>query len=339
MIAVSTDSRFLDALARLKQVQGLSVREGVALREHTRFGIGGAADLFATTPDPAAFAAAVRCCRRAGLPHYVLGDGSNVVVSEKGFRGAVLRYTGRGIELDGTRLVAGAGAQLQALIDFAIAAGLRGIETLAGIPGSVGGAIYGNAGAYGHSISERVESVQIFDGEEIRELDNPACEFDYRESLFKRHKGWTILTVRLAFDRGDPIELRREADEIMAVRDKKFPPTMCCAGSIFKNLHVRDLPPDAAAEVPSEAIRDGKVASAYFLERVGAKGMRRGGIEIAHYHANLIYNAGGGTADDLRALILELKHRVRERFGFEVEEEVQYVGEFDPLPAGSRAPT
>jgi UDP-N-acetylmuramate dehydrogenase len=107
---------------------------------------------------------------------------------------------------------------------------------------------------------------------------------------------------------------------------------MRCAGSIFKNLHVKNLPAEAAAEVPPEAIRDGKVASAYFLERVGAKGIRRGGIEIASYHANLIYNTGDGTADDLRGLIVELKNRVRERFGFEVEEEVQYVGEFGPLP-------
>ena len=329
MIAVSPNSDSLKVAAKLREIPGLDVHENVALREHTRFGIGGTADLFATACDAAAFAAAVQCCRGGGISHYVLGDGSNVVVSERGFRGAVLRYAGRGIERDGSRVTAGAGGSLQALIDFAIAAGLRGIETLAGIPGSAGGAIYGNAGAYGHSISERVESVEFFDGNELREFDNAACEFDYRESIFKRHKDWTILNARLAFELGDGVTLRRAADEIMAMRDTKFPPAMRCAGSIFKNLQVKDLPASAAAEVPVEAIRDGKVASAYFLERVGAKGMRRGGIEIAAYHANLIYNAGGGTADDLRALILELKQRVRERYGFEVEEEVQYVGEFE----------
>lgn len=329
MTAVSPNSDSLDLAAKLRAIHGLDVRENVALREHTRFGIGGTADLFATATDAAAFAAAVQCCRGGGISHYVLGDGSNVVVSERGFRGAVLRYAGRGLERDGNRVAAGSGAPLQALIDFAIAAGLKGIETLAGIPGSVGGALYGNAGAYGHSISERVQSVGFFDGAELREFDNAACEFEYRESVFKRHKNWTILTARLTLDQGDAAELRRAADEIMALRDKKFPPAMRCAGSIFKNLHVKDLPPAAAAEVPPEAIRDGKVASAYFLERVGAKGMRRGGIEIASYHANLIYNTGGGTADDLRALILELKQRVRERYGFAVEEEVQYVGEFE----------
>ena len=101
---------------------------------------------------------------------------------------------------------------------------------------------------------------------------------------------------------------------------------MRCAGSIFKNLHLDTLPASAAALVPDRAVRAGKVASAFFLEQVGAKGMRNGGIEIASYHANLIFNRGGGTASQICALVAELKARVRDRFGFEVEEEVQYVG-------------
>ena len=101
---------------------------------------------------------------------------------------------------------------------------------------------------------------------------------------------------------------------------------MRCAGSIFKNLYLDDLPAAAAAEVPARVVREGKVASAYFLEQVGAKGMRQGGIRIADYHANLIYNAGGGTAAELRDLIAELKQHVENRFGIRLEEEVQYIG-------------
>jgi UDP-N-acetylmuramate dehydrogenase len=103
---------------------------------------------------------------------------------------------------------------------------------------------------------------------------------------------------------------------------------MKCAGSIFKNLMVANLPEKAAAQIPPEAIREGKVASAFFLERAGAKGMRRGGIEVASYHANLIYNTGGGTAADLRDLIVELRERVHGMFAVELEEEVQYLGEW-----------
>jgi UDP-N-acetylmuramate dehydrogenase len=310
--------------------KGLQVREQVELREYTRFGIGGIADLFAETADPEAFACAVGVCRAYSYPVYVMGDGSNVIVSDDGFRGLILRFVARGLSRDGRSVTADAGAPLQSLVDYAIDAGLRGLETLAGIPGSVGAAVYGNAGAYGHSISERVEWVQLFDGGGVRKLNNAECEFDYRESVFKRHKNWVIFRSGLALDHDDAAELRRTAAEIMAVRDKKFPPTMRCAGSIFKNLHLKDLPPAVAAAVPGQVVREGKVASAYFLEQVGAKGMRRGGIEIASYHANLIYNTGEGTAADLRAVIFDLKKRVRERFGFEVEEEVQYVGEFEP---------
>jgi UDP-N-acetylmuramate dehydrogenase len=309
-------------------IDGLKVQENVELRRRTRFGIGGVADLYAETAEAEAFAQAVGICRSRGYRFYVMGDGSNVIVSDDGFRGLILRFVARSLSRDGLTVWADAGASLQSLVDFTGEAGLRGLETLAGIPGSVGAAVYGNAGAYGHSISERVTWVQFFDGEKVRRFVNAQCEFDYRESIFKRNKSWVIFRAALECEAASAAMLRKTAREIMAVRDKKFPPTMRCAGSIFKNLHLANLPPKVAAAVPKEVVREGKVASAYFLEQVGAKGMRRGGIEIASYHANLIYNTGTGTAADLRALILELKRRVREKYGFEVEEEVQYVGEF-----------
>ena len=120
--------------------------------------------------------------------------------------------------------------------------------------------------------------------------------------------------------------LRAVADKILAVRNAKYPPTMKCAGSIFKNFLLADLPDSVAAVVPKTSIIEGKVPSAWFLEQVGAKGMREGGIHVADYHANLIYNVGDGTARELRTVIGELKRRVRDRFGIEVQEEVQYVG-------------
>jgi UDP-N-acetylmuramate dehydrogenase len=320
-------------LGELRAVNGLDIHQRVELRRYTRFGIGGVADLLAQTADPEAFARVVGICQSHGYPVYVMGDGSNVIVSDAGFRGLILRFVARGLSHNGSKVTADAGAPLQSLVDYAIDAGLQGLETLAGIPGSVGAAVYGNAGAYGHSISERVEWVQLFDGGAVRKFSNAECEFDYRESAFKRHKSWVIFRAGLALEPRDTAELRKTAAEIMAVRDKKFPPTMRCAGSIFKNLHLKNLPPAVAAAVPQQVVRDGKVASAYFLEQVGAKGMRRGGIEIASYHANLIYNTGDGTAAELRAMILELKKRVRDKYGFEVEEEVQYVGEFETADA------
>jgi UDP-N-acetylmuramate dehydrogenase len=211
-------------------------------------------------------------------------------------------------------------------VDFTVDRGLKGLETLAGIPGSVGAAVYGNAGAYGHSISERIRNVRFYDGSDVRVFDNDACEFLYRESVFKRHKEWIIFSTELVMETAAAGELRKAADDIVKVRNEKFPVTMKCAGSVFKNLLVAELPDGVAERVPERVIREGKVPAAYFLEEVGAKGMVRGDIHVATYHANLLYNAGAGTARDLRALIAELKSRVQQKFGITLEEEVQYVG-------------
>ncbi len=315
-----------DLARRLRRVEGLSVEEGVRLDRHTRFRIGGPADLFAQASTPEGLGAAARLAREAGVAHYLLGDGSNVVVADEGFRGLILRYTAAGLAWQDGAIEAQAGASLQALVDLTLELGLVGMHTLTRIPGSVGGAIYGNAGAYGHQIDEFVERVDCVDQAEIRSFGCGECEFDYRESVFKRRKEWLILGTRLRLPRGDAAELRSQAEQIRRIRDEKFPPTMRCAGSIFKNLFIETLPAAAVEQVPERAVRGGKVASAFFLEKVGAKGMRNGGIEIASYHANLLYNRGGGTAAQIRELVGELKSRVLDRFGFEVEEEVQYVG-------------
>jgi len=119
--------------------------------------------------------------------------------------------------------------------------------------------------------------------------------------------------------------LRATATGILKIRNEKYPPTMRCAGSIFKNLLWADLSAAVRAQVPAAVVREGKVPSAYFLEQAGAKGLVRGGVRVADYHANLIYNEGGGTAREVRELIADLKRRVHERFGLELEEEVQYV--------------
>jgi UDP-N-acetylmuramate dehydrogenase len=312
---------------RLAEIPNLTVFPGAPLASYTRFGIGGPADLYAETESVEAFLAALSAARESGMKIEVIGGGTNLIVSDAGFRGIVLRYRGDRLRESNGRVQADAGAVLQDLVDFSIARGLGGLETLTGIPGSVGAAIYGNAGAYGHSLSERVVGVRFYDGQTVRVFDREHCEFAYRESVFKRHKDWVVFSTELRLDAGDAHALRATSDSILKVRNEKFPVTMKCAGSIFKNLLLKELPAEVAAQVPAEAVREGKVPAAWFLEQVGAKGMTRGDIHVAAYHANLIYNAGAGTAADLLALIQELKARVARRFGIELEEEVQYIGD------------
>jgi UDP-N-acetylmuramate dehydrogenase len=329
------DDEILRRLAAvLNQVPDLKCSENIPLSRLTRFAIGGPARILADASTEAALIAAMGLIREANHPHALIGGGSNLVADDRGFNGVVLRYTAKSIEIDGS-VVGGvvrvaAGAMLQDLVDATVAAGLEGLHTMTGIPGWVGGAVYGNAGAYGHSIHEFVESVRFVDcsagGSFVREIDNAGCEFHYRESVFKRQKDWIVLEATLRLPSGDPRALRTTADGILKVRNEKYPPTMHCAGSIFKNLILVELPESVRAQVPTRVIREGKVPSAYFLELAGAKGMVLGGVQVADYHANLIYNSGGGTAQQVRQLIDTLKRRVQDQSGLLLEEEVQYLG-------------
>jgi UDP-N-acetylmuramate dehydrogenase len=324
-----------EAMDRLSVIPGIELRENERLAPYTRFGLGGEATLFCATSSRAAFVRALSATATVASPRMVIGGGTNLVVSDEGFDGIVLQFTGSTIEARGTTLIVEAGAVLQDVVDRSIELGLEGLQTMTGIPGFTGGAIYGNAGAYGRSINELVTRVDFArDGREAS-FDNAQCGFAYRHSRFKDHKEWVILSTELQFAPGDRAVLRNKAAEIRAVRDAKYPPTMKCAGSIFKNVFVAHLPVATQALIPPNLIREGKVPSAFFLEQVGAKGIRRGDIQVATYHANLIYNDGKrASATDLVALIQELKRRVRERFSFDIEEEVQYVGfHHAPVPS------
>ncbi len=312
-------------LFRLLAIPNLRVFVNAPLARYNRFEIGGPARALLDAADETALAQAWRTLRDYGWPHQVIGGGTNLIVDDAGFPGAVLRYTENSIRFEGTTVEAGAGAVLQDLVDATIDRGLRGLETMTGIPGWVGGAVYGNAGAYGHSIEERVARVRFFDGESVREFGRVQCRFAYRDSAFKHCKNWIILSVTLQMEAADPAALRSLANGILKIRNEKYPPSMRCAGSIFKNLLLAELPESARARIPAQVIREGKVPAAFFLEQVGAKGRSNGAIRVADYHANLIYNSGGGSARELKNLIFELKARVREQFGLELEEEVQYI--------------
>jgi UDP-N-acetylmuramate dehydrogenase len=315
-----------ETASRLAELPNVIIKRDEPLSWHTRFGLGGPAAVLLDTPDECSFIKALGIARASGLHVEVIGGGSNLVCADHGFEGIVLRYTGNDIVTNGQEVTAGAGAILQDLVDHTIREGLAGIQTMTGIPGWVGGAVYGNAGAYGRSMQQNVKSVRFVDGATVREFDNPGSGFRYRHSTFKDNKKWIVLSTTLALTEADAVEMAKQAEDILSVRNAKYPPTMKCAGSIFKNLILDELPEHVRAQIDPKVIREGKVPSAYFLELVHAKGIVNGGIRVADYHANLIYNENGGTASQVREVVDDLKARVRARFGFDVEEEVQYVG-------------
>ena len=327
---------FEQVIQRLLPVDGLRVLPAAELRDHTRFRLGGPCWFLVDARLPLAFETAYRILDGSGVPWTSIGAGTNLIVSDEGYPGAVLRYSADSVTSNGNSVTVAAGAELNALIDFANERGLAGMESMAGIPGWVGAAIYGNAGAYGQSINQRVASVQFFDGQSLREWNNDECGFRYRHSRFKEQKGYQILTARLLFEPGDSDALKATSAKIRATRDAKFPPSMACAGSIFKNFLLTELPERARAAVPANKVIEGKVPAGWFLEEIGAKGLQVGGIRIADYHANLLYNTGTGTTADLLKLVTELKRRVMSQFDLAIEEEVQYMGFVKDEPSGNR---
>lgn len=299
-------------------------KRNVRLAPLSTFRIGGRAEFFYLARSPEKLIEAIDWIKKKKMPFKVFAGGSNVVFPDKKLRGVLVQVKGGLIRTNGSAMLVDAGVSLAQVIKKSIRLGLGGLETLSGIPGTVGGAIVGNAGAYGHSISEAVERVLVWDGKKKRWLKNKDCQFAYRESVFK-HKPYLVLQAVLRFKKSSAAKLERISRHIIKIREKKYKPGLRCPGSFFKNVLVKDVSGSALGKIDKSKIIDGKIPAGYLLEKVGARGMRVGGIEIAKFHGNLFVNRGGAKASDVKKLARILKNKVKKKFGIELEEEIRYL--------------
>ena len=295
------------------------------LSKHTTLGIGGPAKFFVETEHEEELKDIVKSALAGKIPFIVIGAGSNLLVSDKGYEGLIVKNTLMGISEKDGLISAKAGDSLQELVDFSITKGLSGLQKMTGIPGTVGGAVYGNAGAYGQTISDHLVRVKVFDGEKTFWVEKGECNFSYRDSDFKKNK-YILLEVEFRLGKGDAETLKKEAAETLTLRLQKYKPGIACPGSFFKNVQVKDLTQEQLEGIPKDKIVYEKIPAGYLLEEVGAKGAKRGDIEIASFHANLFMNTGKGTARDFFTLSEEYRQKVKEKFGIELEPEVQLVG-------------
>jgi len=291
------------------------LRSGVRLSDYSTFKIGGPADYFFEARSEKELKTAVGLSRREGIPFYVIGGGSNLLFDDRGFRGLILKNAAEGFFAGETPCEVGvrSGTPLGKLVQFSLDKGLKGVEFLAGIPGTVGGAVFGNAGAFGRSIGDIVRDALLFDsgGGEVR-FPRGSLSFGYRHSSLKATPD-VVLGVILALEEGEAKVLRAEVKEILEKRRKKQPPwSTACAGSYFKN----PVLPDGQ-----------KLAAGYLLEQAGAKGMKVGDAAVYSGHANFLINTGQATAGDVLRLADELKEKVRQKFGIKLEEEVIFLPE------------
>jgi UDP-N-acetylmuramate dehydrogenase len=310
---------------RLRRKLGDALLTQEPLRHHTTFRIGGPADYFFAARTPDQLVTALRTARAIGVPVFLLGGGSNLLVSDEGFRGLVVRNAIDTIEFDGTAAQVGCGADFLDLIYRCRDAELSGLEFAAGIPGSVGGAIYGNAGCYGEDIGTfTIECTDVtLDGATMETRPAAWYQFAYRDSRLKR-EARALLTCLLQLRRGRREEIQKVIDEKLEIRRVKHPqwrvePT---AGSYFKNL-----PPDW--QMPGAKLSPGtrRVPAGQLLDECGMRGERVGDALVFPKHANIIVNAGHASAREVLELAEIMKARVRDRFGVELEEEVMFLGE------------
>lgn len=302
----------------------LQIKQNYPLSQITTLQNGGPASQFVRVYSPEELIEAINYATNRNLPFLVIGGGSNLLVSDDGVNNLIIKNEIEGITKVVRFLTVKSGTPLQHLVDYSITHNLSGLQKLTGIPGTVGGAVFGNAGAYGQTISDCLREVVVFTGSEIISLQKDECEFDYRDSIFKRN-GFTILEVIFKLDVGEAKKLRKEADEILEKRLVKYPKGIKCPGSFFKNLVAEKLPKEILSGIPKEMIVYGKLPAGSLLEEVGAKGKKLGNIEIADYHANLFINKGGGKAADFYTLAKKYAEKVKQNWGITLEPEVQLI--------------
>ncbi|TSC90984.1 MAG: UDP-N-acetylmuramate dehydrogenase [Parcubacteria group bacterium Licking1014_17] len=293
----------------------------------TTMGIGGSPQGFATVKTEDELIGLIKSNKNTRWR--VIGEGSNIIFDNKGFGGLIIKNEIKELKIVGRTVYAGAGNNLNGFIKKIINKGLSGMEKMSGIPGTVGGAIYGCAGAYGQEIRDCLSRVRVFDGRKIKWLTKKQCGFSYRDSIFKKKTGWTILGAEFKFQKSDSKKLTKISREIIKLRNQKYPPGLKCPGSFFKNIVLKNIKPAVRKrllpKIDKDRIFGGKVPVGYLLDLVGAKGMKIGGIAVSEKHGNLIYNVNGGTFSDLQKLIKILKQKVYKKFGIKLEEEVQYL--------------
>ena len=293
---------------------GERVKVNEPLARYTSFGIGGPADVLVVVETVQEMEHLAEMARGEGIPFLVLGGGTNVLIADAGIRGLVIINACRGFswEKEGL-LIAHSGTSLTKLARWTVLQGWAGLEWAVGIPGTLGGAVVGNAGAYGGNMADTVRWVKVLNSDgAIRKLDVEELEYDYRTSSLKRENHEIhpriVLDVALQLALGDPDVLQKKVMHIMR-RRRMHTPDGPSAGSIFK--------------------RTVQYPAGFLIDQAGLKGLRVGDAEISTKHANFFMNAGRATAADMRELIQRAQQEVREAFSQDLEPEIEFLGEWD----------
>ncbi len=285
-------------------------QQNISLSDFTTIKIGGTADLFYELNDIEQLPKLLNDANQLQIPVFIFGGGSNLIFNEEGFRGLVIKITSDQITVNDNQITADAGALLSQVIQTAIKNNLTGLEKLTGLPGTIGGAARGNAGAFGTEIKDLLTSAKIYNEEKgIHEVNKNYFSFDYRSSKIKQNKGGDIiLQVTMTLKPSQDHETQKAQDEIVKILKSRSgkQPTGKTTGSFFKNPNP-------------------ELAAGYLLDQCGCKGLQVGQIQVSHQHANWLINLGNATQEDVIELAHIMRERVGDKFDIRLEPEVQFV--------------
>lgn len=298
------------------------------MAKHTNFRIGGPARYFATVTTVDELKAVLQAASAFGMPYFILGGGSNTLFSDNGFDGLVVKIAFRNLQIDGTHVVADAGVLSAMVARKTAQAGLKGFGWAISLPGTIGGAVRGNAGCFGGETKDFLTKVEVLRDGEVIELTNAQCEFAYRESVFKHNKD-IVLRAHFDFEIGDAAALTAELDSFLEKRKSSQPLYAGSAGCLFKNTDVTDeelTRLEKTYDVPEPMQAQHRVGSGWLIDKLDLKGKQIGKAQISPEHGNFVVNLGGATADEIAQLIAIVKHEAQLRTGIHLQEEVQLVG-------------
>ncbi len=305
-------------------------KENVPLSEISSYKIGGPARYFFEAKNADELKKAVEEAKNKNLDFFIIGSGTNFLISDEGYPGLVIKMAIDFIESSGTEVSVGAGALMSDLVAFSIKNNLSGLEWAGGLPGTVGGAIRGNAGAFGGEIKDSIKKVKSFDTGTLgeKERSSAECEFGYRHSIFKNPSNREII-LSAVFDlrNGDGKEIEKSVNEKIAHRKERQPLEYPNAGSIFKNVDLKKIPAEHLARFEGKIKRDPfpVIPTAFIISEAGLKGISSGGAMISPKHPNFIVNISNAKALDVKNLIELVKKEVKNKFGIELEEEIIFV--------------
>ncbi len=300
----------------------------IALAQFTSFKIGGPADYFYRAKTSEDAVSAIMVARREQIACTLLSGGTNVLINDQGVRGLVVKMENNAITIAGLTVRAESGASMAVMATNTVNSGLVGLEWGIGIPGKLGGAIRGNAGCFGRDISMNLKRVQVlYEQDDAVWMDAKQCQFEYRDSLFKRHPEWVILCGEFILEPGDQKEGIKKLREYTQYRQEKQPQGVASAGSVFKNPKIEEVSDEVRTSAQqADMIRNERIPAGWLIDLLGLKGKTIGNVQVSERHGNFFINLGGGTAEQMVMLMSYVKQQVRDQLGVQLYEEIQYIG-------------